>query len=137
MTYAQTITLFETIAASVNPTGTFIHGRRTDGSLAYPEAMPQIHLYPFIVTPDLVDGNDQANIVMGFWKQGAAEASQDENKSYLSDMDVIARAFLNELNNTTGVNLSSIRMETGYNLFPAVLTGWTVTFTLISKTSTC
>lgn len=137
MVYEDIVNLFESISKEVNDTGSFIHGRRIDGTLSYDESMPQIHLYPFITVPDLIDGNDVANIVMGFWFQGAQEANQNENKESISKADVIARSFLKNLNNTSGVNLSNIRMETGYNLFSAVLTGMTVTFTMTSKTKLC
>lgn len=136
MTYLQTVDLIQSICESINPTGTFIHGRRVDGSLAYDDQMPQIHLYPFITTPDLNNGFDSSNITMGFWQQGAAELSPEESKEKIAAADVMTRAFLVALNNSS-VDLSNIRMEPGYNLFTAILTGYTLTFTIISKTSSC
>jgi hypothetical protein len=136
MTYVQTVDLIESICNTVNASGTFIHGRRTDGSLAYPDPMPQIHLYPFITVPDLINGFDSSNIQMGFWQHGAAELSMAENKAKIAAADVMTRAFLVALNESR-VDLSNIRMEPAYNMFPAILTGYMLTFTITSKTSSC
>lgn len=137
MTYEQTVTLIETIAKQVNPNGVFSHGRRLDATLDYDKQMPQIHLYPWITTPDLTNGFDGSNIVMGFWTAGGQELSPEQNKEKISEADTMARAFLHALKETEAIDVTGIRMEPGYNLFIAQLTGYTVTFTLTSKTSTC
>ena len=53
MTYLETVELIRATAITVNPTGTFIHGRRVDGSLAYDGHYPQILLEPFTTKASL------------------------------------------------------------------------------------
>jgi hypothetical protein len=137
MLYADIVDIIESIAEEVNDVGTFIHGRRVDGSLAYPDPMPQIHLYPFTTNIDVANGLDTSNISMGFWMQGGAEANADECKEFITKADILMRAFLKELYTHTEIDLSAVRSEPAYNLFTAVLTGYQLSFTITTKHKTC
>jgi hypothetical protein len=136
MTYEETIDFIEAICVDINPNGSFIHGRRMDGSLSYPDPMPQIHLYPFITVPDAINGFDKSSMVMGFWMQGTAESSPDEAKTLIGQADTLVRTFITRLHESS-VSVESIQMEPAYNIFPAVLTGYSLVFQLISKTTSC
>jgi hypothetical protein len=44
MTYKDVVNIIRNAANYVNPNGTFIHGRKSDGSLQYNDDTPQIIL---------------------------------------------------------------------------------------------
>lgn len=137
MRYEDLVNLIQNVSVGVNPDGTFIHGRRVDGSLNYDGAMPQIHLYPFITTIDLPNRVDVSNITMGFWMQAEAEANADDSKQFISNADDLMRNFINQLYLHTELDISNVRSEPAYNLFAAILTGYQLTFTITTKHSTC
>jgi len=50
MAYQTAVDVVRAAAQTVNASGFFVHGRRSDGSINYDEAFPQILLYPFTST---------------------------------------------------------------------------------------
>lgn len=115
-------------ANSVNPTGSFIHGRRADGSLNYDGQMPQIHLYPFVTQPQ--DSNRNlvfADIVMAFWKQDSPSTSNEEREEIISAMDELSNEFMDELDGGE-LEITGIRKEPQYRTLSATLSGYAITF---------
>lgn len=135
--YQEVVDLIRTASIQVNPTGTFIHGRRADGSIEYDKPMPQIHLYPFVSSPQ--DGNRafvNNDIVMGFWKQDAPDTSNEEREEIISAMDTLSKEFLEALDEGV-LEISNIRKEPQYRTLSATLSGYAITFRLKTHTSPC
>jgi len=116
MNYLETVEFIRVLANEVNPTGKFIHGRRVDGSGEYAGNFPQILLEPFITSDDLVRATSTANISLGFMFQDSASNSMEQREELIGKADVLVRAFLKELNNTNGVNLSGVRIENKHRI---------------------
>ena len=124
-------------AVSVNSTGTFIHGRRSDGSLEYNEPMPQIHLYPFITLPQDTNRNLVfADIVMAFWQQDSPTTTNIEREEIIAAMDVLSNEFLDALD-LGELEISNIRKEPQYRTLSATLSGYAITFKLKVFDSPC
>lgn len=117
-------------AVNTSPSGTFIHGRRADGSLAYDEPFPQIHLYPFVTNPQ--DSNRNlvfADIVMAFWGQDSLSTSNEEREAIIAAMDSLSNDFLNQLD-LSSLEITNIRKEPQYRTLSATLSGYAITFRL-------
>ena len=138
MIYSALFDIIKSTAESVNASGSFIHGRRLDITLGYPETFPQIHLLPSITNVDSpVESFDTTNVLMGFFGVGGQELSPDQSKDIIADSDVLARAFRTALMLVNGIDVTSFRIEPAYNLYAGVMTGVSVSFNVISKTPSC
>lgn len=137
MGYQLIVDTIRDAANAVNPTGLFVHGRRSDGSLEYDGDFPQIHLYPFISKPTDDNFNIVAyDIVMGFWQQDSPETSNEEREAIIDEMDTLSQAFINELNTYT-VDIKGIKKEPQYRTLSATLSGYAITFTITQFESPC
>ena len=136
MTYNESVALIRNIAVEINPTGTFIHGRRVDGSLAYDGFYPQILLEPFTVSVDLEKATETANMSLGFLLKDAAENNAEKREIIIGEADVLCTAFIKELE-TKHVDVSNIVARPFYNIFAGVVSGYLLTFNLTSKRSAC
>jgi hypothetical protein len=135
--YQAIVDLIRASANAVNPTGFFVHGRRSDGSLEYNEAFPQIHLYPFTTNPQDTNSNILvANIVMAFWGQDSPESSNEEREAIIAAMDILSDNFLNNLD-LSQLEIFSIRKEPQYRTLSATLSGYAITFNLRVFISPC
>lgn len=131
LTYQNIVDLIRIVATAVNPSGTFVHARRSDGSLEYPGAMPQIHLYPFNIS-----GNEgrQTELLIGFWQQDSPESSNEEREAIIAEMDILCREFLATLDdNYDTIQLTNIVSEPNYRQLAGTLSGYTLKFTLIGS----
>ena len=136
MTYIESVALIRNIAVEINPTGTFIHGRRVDGSLAYDGFYPQILLEPFTVSVDLEKATETANMSLGFLLKDAAENNAEKREIIIGEADVLCTAFIKALE-TKHVDVSNIVARPFYNIFAGVVSGYLLTFNLTSKRSAC
>lgn len=136
MTYLESVSLIREAAIAVNTTGTFIHGRRVDGSLAYDGHYPQILLEPFTVNIDLEKSVEVAAMSLGFLLKDAAENNAEAREVIIGEADVLCTAFLKELE-TKHVDISNIVARPFYNIFAGVVSGYLLTFNLTSKRSAC
>lgn len=141
MGYQLIVDCIRDSAEAVNPTGFFVHGRRSDGSLEYNEDFPQIHLYPFTSNPQDANRNLVfADIVMGFWGQDTPETSPEEREVIIAAMDVLSDSFLNELDdyiNDEPIEISNVRKEPQYRTLSATLSGYALTFRMKIFESPC
>lgn len=136
MTYLSTVALIRSLSIAVNPTGTFIHGRKVDGSLAYDGHFPQILLEPFTVSIDLEKATETANMSLGFLLKDAAENNAEKKEEIIGEADVLCSAFIKALESER-VDVSNIIARPFYNIFAGVVSGYLLTFNLTSKRSAC
>lgn len=134
MTYQGTVDLIRNLAYLVNPNGLFIHGRRSDGSLEYPNVFPQIHLYPLRQSVDINNGNVISEALLFFWQQDSPESSNEEREAIIAQMDVLSINFLALLNNEI-IGLSNARKTPEYRQLAGTVSGYGLAFTLSSKIS--
>lgn len=136
MTYLEQVALIRSLAIEVNPTGTFIHGRRVDGSLAYDGYFPQILLEPFTINIDLEKATETANMSLGFLLKDAAENNAEKREVIIGEADVLCSAFIKSLE-AKKVDVSNVVARPFYNIFAGVVSGYLLTFNLTSKRSAC
>ena len=127
MAYQLIVDAIRTAAKAVNDSGTFIHGRRADGSLEDNQPVPQIHLYPFVTSPQSNKNFVLADIIMAFWEQDSPGTSNFQRQEIIAEMDVLSDAFITELESAL-VEITGIRKEPQYRTLSATLSGYAVTF---------
>ena len=137
MSYQLIVDSIRDASEVVNPTGTFIHGRRSDGSLEYNAPFPQIHLYPFTTLPQDENRNLVfADIVMAFWQQDTPETTNEKREEIIAEMDVLSKNFLNQLD-LADLEIITVRKEPQYRTLSATLSGYAVTFRMKVFESPC
>lgn len=127
MTYNELVEYFKAICLDINPNGSFVHGRRVDGSINYDLPLPQIHLYPFTSNKDILNQTVTYNIVMGFWEQDAHDNTLDTRQEIISRMDALCTAFQTRLNNDALGVIASGRDEPQYLTLTGTLSGYAFT----------
>lgn len=130
LTYQNIVDLVRDAATTVNPNGTFVHARRSDGSLEYDGAMPQIHLYPFQIKGSNVNQAKECDLIIGFWKQDSPASSNEEREQIISDMDVLQRSFAEELDGNQTIELLNFVAEPNYRQLSGTLSGYIIRFTM-------
>lgn len=125
--YQNIVDLIRATANAVNPSGTFVHARRSDGSLEYDGDMPQIHLYPFNVRGK--EAKD-ADLLIGFWQQDSPETSNEEREAIISEMDVLSQQFFETLDETETIEIVNLITEPNYRQLAGTLSGYIGRFTL-------
>jgi hypothetical protein len=139
MGYQQIVAAIRTAAIAANEDGTFIHGRKSDGSLEYNEPFPQIHLYPFTTQPQ--EGNRNivlASIVMAFWQQDAPDTTNERREEIIAEMDVLSNEFISQLElDLNPLEIATIKKEPQYRTLSATLSGYAITFELRIFESPC
>jgi hypothetical protein len=135
MTYQAIVDLIRNTAYIVNPTGHFVHGRRSDGSLDYNEPFPQIHLMPVRSSIDYSNNTERSDIVILFWQQDSPESSNDEREAIIAQMDVLSRNFLQLLYDEDILNLANVLRTPEYRQLAGTVSGYGISFTIVDKTS--
>ena len=135
--YQTIVDLIRASANAVNPTGFFVHSRRTDASLEYNEAFPQIHAYEFDTLPNDDNGNIVvAPIVMAFVFQDAPDSSNEERETIIANADVLSDAFMTNLD-LNQVEIFGRRKNPNYRRLSANTSGYFITFNLRVFISPC
>jgi hypothetical protein len=128
-TYKKVVKIIKECAERINPTGSFIHGKRFQVSQLKDTDLPLIYLLPYTIT----DGEDwdTHNILMGFLMQDAPDSNttQTENIQYL--MNELCAAFQYELQQKE-VRLENITTEPQAG-FQGTLSGFALSARLIVK----
>ena len=138
MAYQSFVDYIESVAQTVNPTGTFIHGRRIDGSIEYNAAMPQIHMYPFTTNVDVSNGYiETANMLIGFWFQDSPESSNEDREAIISQADVLCKNFIEQIVNEDEYEITGIRTEPQYQTIHGTLSGYALSFQLKGAFDPC
>lgn len=138
MSLSTAIAYIRTSAESVNGSGTFVHARRTDGSLEYEGPMPQIHLYPITGELSISEGvNNTYDIIMAFWYQDKPESTNEEREDIINNAETLCRSFILDLDSNEDIELSSVRIEPNYRQLSGTLSGLLARFTLTVNTDIC
>lgn len=137
MAYQAIVNYIRDIAKTVNETGSFIHGRRIDGSIEFAEPMPQIHLYPFISSINVADSLvETANVTLGFWFEDKPDSSNKEREEIIARADTMCKAFIQAmLDSDDPFQISNLRTEPQYQTFHATLSGYALSFTITTVES--
>jgi hypothetical protein len=99
MTYKDVVNIIRNAANYVNPNGTFIHGRKSDGSLQYNDNTPQIILLEPQPNPS---NNNQSYIEtvtfpIVFVTQDSPESSNLEREDIKEEMFILSRQLLSKI----------------------------------------
>lgn len=145
MTYNNTVELIKAVAEPLLPSGTFIHGRRIDGSIIFDKPFPQIHLLPFTTTkirrPERFDNSE---LLIGFWFQDKPDSTVEERQEIIDKADVMCNLFIEALEarvssvTLSAVQIENVRTEPQYYHNMATASGYALRFNLISQSQiTC
>jgi hypothetical protein len=106
---------------------------------SYNEDLPLISLFP----PESNYEDNQAfnvrrhTLQLAFWKQDRPDTSTTEQEAIIAAMDVLARAFLLELNNTQTIKVESVRMQPDYRQLMGTFSGFLLQLDLTGEVSVC
>ena len=132
--YTDAIAIFKDIAETINPNGTFYHGRISDANLAIDrKPLPQIHVNPFRIQPSgAVDS--APNILIAFLFQDSPNSTDTQRNDITNLADIMQRKFKQALNEQD-VQVSNWEAEPFYKKFSGVISGMYVRFKLEYKSS--
>ena len=138
MGYQTAVDVVRDAAQAVNASGFFVHGRRSDGSINYDEAFPQIHLYPFTSAANIADNwVDVFDMQIGFWQQDSPESTPEEREAIIAEMDALMRSFVTELRETPLVQIDALTTEPQYRTLSATLSGYACRFRMTIINNPC
>ena len=133
MNYQNIVDLIRNTANLVNPTGHFVHGRNTDGSLDYDYSFPQIHLLPVETTYDIPNDIKTHTLILMFWEQDSPESTNLEREQKIAAMDVLSDNFLNVLYNINTINIEDVLKTPEYRQLAGTASGYGLSFSIVSK----
>lgn len=131
MTYQEIVDIIRTTAGTVNTTGWFMHGRKTDFSLDYGKTFPQIALMPVRTTYHPEFTTNQHGITMFFLDQDKPDTTPLQREAIVADMYVMAKDFIDTLY-LSMVDISDVLMTPEYRILDATASGYGISFTLIA-----
>lgn len=134
-TYNSIVTAILASAATVNPSGRNTDGRKIDISQSYDGAYPLINLYPFITQLDNGGDNDSSGILLGFWMQDTPETTPEQRRALIAQMDDLSDSFLEDLEDSFMGQVNDLKKEPQYQFYSGTLSGYAVSFKLITKAS--
>jgi len=123
MTFQEIINMIRTTAETVNPTGSFIHGRNSDAANTPEKAYPRIHLYPFKRKRAKNNIHHRtSDLLIAFVKQDSGDNDVEEREEIIAEMDVLCGAFLESLEDVydTAIQFDDITEEPQYNILEGV-----------------
>lgn len=124
MTYKEIVTLVKTIAETINPDGSFFHGRTYETTLEFGSVYPQIHLYPFTMQPEQSNYNIiRSELLVAFWKQDGHENTMEQREDMIAEMDDLCVLFEAAIRATENVQVLSFRKEPQYLSQMGVVSG--------------
>lgn len=128
MTFQQVLDMIRNTANSVNPTGTFVHGRNSDAANASDKPYPRIHLYPFIQDIDPLETHKRtSNLLLSFVKADSGDQDEAERETIISDMGTLVNSFIDQLvtDYENDIEFTQIRTEPQYQILEGV-SGYTL-----------
>lgn len=139
MKYQDIVNLLRDTAETVNPNGTFVHGRKlfaSTGSIDDPD--PYINLLPLRWNPDLSNSYVQENLItIAFWKQDKPDSSPEEQEAIIAEMDELCRQFLLTLDLSEVLIIEEVRCEADYRQLMSTMTGVLLQFKETSGIDVC
>lgn len=136
--YVDVVNLFKDVCESVNPVGTFYHGRASDAKIfldTYPH--PQIHLYSFTIQKqpnnslDIVNGLQLAVIL-----EDSPHSDNEEMLTIIDEADKIQRKIRAALD-TRDIQYSNWQARPFFKDFLGVKTGMIITLNLTLNSREC
>ena len=97
MTFLEILNMVRDTANTVNPTGTFVHGRNSDVAMAFGDPMPLIVLYPFEQRDDEDNITSEADLTIGFYELDQGEQDTKIHEAQAVRMDNLCREFKDQL----------------------------------------
>lgn len=138
MAYKAIVDFIRDTCADINDAGTFIHARRSDGSIAYDGPMPQIHLYPITSEVDVSNGLvTTSTILMGFWFQDDVASTNEEREDIIDRAEQLCNKFIGEVVEADNFDITQIKTEPNYRQLAGTLSGYILTFKLKTSESPC
>lgn len=119
--------------------GRFMHGRIVDASRVYDGEYPLIVLYPFTIRKADGEDNDafdSTQLLLGFWKQDAPDTNELQREAIIAEMDTLSETFLDQLRDSSIIQISNIDKEPQYQFYQGTLSGFAVRFS-INVLQTC
>ena len=144
MNYLDTITLLKECFTDLEPSGTFVRGRRPDASLVSIDAdWPLVASLPFRETKDYAKGNIQRQIVMFFLKSDSTNNTSEQRDVIINEMNELQDSFINKLNEKLRTLTSSyygkatiqgsVLATPEQMILAGAASGYGIQFTLLSK----
>lgn len=131
MNYSEIVNVIRNISNAINPTGHFMHGRRSDGSLDYDQNFPQIHLMPIRTNFDVPAGIKNHDIILMFWQQDSPDSSNADREFKIDQMDALSDIFLDALyNDPANVSFNNVLKTPEYRQLAGTVSGYGISFTL-------
>ena len=140
MTYQDIVNIIRNAAAYVNPNGFFIHGRKTDGSLNYNEATPQI----LLLEPQPNTTNNNSSFIetitfpIVFVTQDSPESTELTREDLKQEMYLLSRKLLAKIDEEPllqNVNYTGGQPE--IRQLSATLTGFSYSIQITYPLSEC
>lgn len=144
MTYKGVITMFRAVNTAINVSGTFIHGRKPEGSFSsIAESFPLIFLPPFRETTDYKKAITRRTIVLFLLKQDNPGNTVDQREDLIEECFLLKEAFISKLNEFTEspsnayfgkATISEVMATPEYLQMAGTVSGYSISFTLTTKT---
>lgn len=129
MTYKDIVVIARAAAAVVNPSGFFVHGRKTDGSLHYDEEFPQILLLEPQPNPNNANKEfvETISFPIIFVAQDSPDSTELGRENLKEAMFILSRDFLKELEKEDLVQFSYSSAQPEIRQLAATATGFSFT----------
>lgn len=138
MSYLSTVDTIRAVAESLNPNGVFVHGRTWDASLEFNSPNCHIYLYPMTGLANLSNHYyERYDVVLGFFFQDAPDSSNDDREWTIAAADILARTFINNLNESDGIEISEAKFEPQFRKMAGTYTGYLLRFTFAGVEDLC
>lgn len=140
MTYKDIVDIIRNAANYVNPNGFFVHGRKSDGSLEYNEATPQIILLEPVPNPS---NNNQAYIETVTFPiiivtQDRTDTTPLEREDLKEQMFILSRQLLSKIDEQSLLqNVGYTNAQPEIRQLSATLTGFSYSLQITYPLSEC
>lgn len=136
MTYSDLVNYLKAKALVVNPTGTFVHGKKPDASLTSSNmTFPLIWVAPFRESTDRIKGNIVRQITIAFFAQDSPNKTLIERQALIQTMWALKESFMASISN----DLPRVISATGesatpeYSQLAGTVSGYAISFNVQSK----
>ena len=129
MTYQDIVNVIRNAAGSVNPLGSFVHGRKSDGSLEYNSAFPQIILLEPQPNPNNSNKEflETISFPIIFVGQDTPESTNEEREDIKEAMFILSRDLLKELETEDLIQFGFSSAQPEIRQLAATATGFSYT----------
>jgi hypothetical protein len=140
MTYKDVVNIIRDAANYVNPTGFFVHGRKSDGSLEYNEATPQIILLE--PQPNTANNNqsyiETVSFPIIFVTQDSTDSTNLEREDLKELMFILSRQLLSKIDeNSLLQNVGYTNGQPEIRQLSGTMTGFSYVLQLTYPLSEC